>query len=236
LIANKIIQKVYWFKEKRKGNIFIETSTLLNQLKYNIQIVKQSDGLNYTIQNIDFQSVTNLNYILNSLNQTVLDTQFQNGYLEFASEKYLLVSNNSKTVITPDYTKSKLSDYAFRITVSSGNGITINDELFKKNAILLFPDFIPELQTPEFKKRLKLFLSICLPTNIKCECLFVSLQELETLLPNYSNWHDSMRFKNTQDLFNKQENDLETANPEISSVNLIYSLTSILGTKNGRNK
>lgn len=237
LNANKTIQKVYWFKEKRKGSIFIETSILLNQLKYNIEIVKQSDSLNYIIQNIDFQSVNNINYILNSLNQTVLDTQFQNGYLEFASEKYLLVSSDSQTVITTDYTKSKSSDYAFRITVSSGNGlITINDELFKKNAILLFPDFIPELQTPEFKKRLKLFLSICLPTNIKCECLFVSLQELETLIPNYSNWHDSLRFKNTQDLFNKQENNLEIANPEISSVNLINSLTSILETKNGRNK
>ncbi|WP_433778231.1 hypothetical protein [Flavobacterium anhuiense] len=237
LNANKTIQKVYWFKEKRKGSIFIETSILLNQLKYNIQIVKQSDSLNYTIQNIDFQSVNNINYIINSLNQTVLDTKFQNGYLEFASEKYLLVCNNSQTVTTPDYTKSKLSDYAFRITVSSGNGhITINDELFKKNAILIFPDFIPELQTPEFKKRLKLFISICLPTNIKCECLFVSAQELETLLPNYSNWHESLRFKNTQDLFKKQENNLETANPEISSVNLINSLTSILGTKNGRNK
>ncbi|KAF2082370.1 hypothetical protein [Flavobacterium sharifuzzamanii] len=237
LNANKTIQKVYWLKEKRKGNIFIETSILLSQLKYNFEITKQSNSLSYSIQNIDFQSATNINYALNTANQTVLDAQFQNGYLEFATEKYLLVSGDSQTVTTPDYTKSKLSDYAFRITVSSGNGIiTINDELFKKNAILVFPDFIPELQTPEFKKRLKLFLSICLPTSIKCECLFVSVQELETLIPSYSNWHDSLRFKNTQDLFTKQENNLETANPEISSVNLINSLTSILGTKNGRNK
>ncbi|MNK50305.1 hypothetical protein D3C87_691800 [compost metagenome] len=237
LNANKTIQKIYWFKEKRKGNIFIETSILLSQLKYNFEIIKQSDSLIYNIQNTDFQSTTNINYILNNIDQTVLDAQFQNGYLEFASEKYLLVSGDSQTVITPDYTKSKLSDYAFRITVSSGNGIiTVNDKLFKKNAILLFPDFIPELQTPEFKKRLKLFLSICLPISIKCECLFVSVQELETLIPSYSNWHESLRFKNTQDLFNKQENNLETANPEQSAVNLINSLISILGTKNGRNK
>lgn len=237
LNANKTIQKIYWFKEKRKGSIFIETSILLSQLKYNFEIIKQSDSLIYNIQNTDFQSTTNINYILNNIDQTVLDAQFQNGYLEFASEKYLLVSGDSQTVITPDYTKSKLSDYAFRITVSSGNGIiTVNDKLFKKNAILLFPDFIPELQTPEFKKRLKLFLSICLPTSIKCECLFVSVQELETLIPSYSNWHESLRFKNTQDLFDKQENNLETANPEQSAVNLINSLISILGTKNGRNK
>jgi len=237
LNANKTIQKVYWLKEKRKGIIFIETSILLSQLKYNFEITKQSNSLSYSIQNIDFQITSNINYILNNVDQTILDAQFQNGYLEFATEKYLLVSGDSQTVTTPDYTKSKLSDYAFRITVSSGNGIiTINDELFKKNAILVFPDFIPELQTPEFKKRLKLFLSICLPTSIKCECLFVSVQELETLIPSYSNWHDSLRFKNTQDLFTKQENNLETANPEISSVNLINSLTSILGTKNGRNK
>ncbi|MET3026580.1 hypothetical protein ABXT06_07895 [Flavobacterium sp. UW10123] len=239
LNANKTIQKVYWLKEKRKGSIFIETSILLSQLKYNIEIAKQSNNSHKNIQNIDFQSTANINYILNTASQAILDTQLQNGYLEFASEKYAFASDDSQTAITQDYTKSKLSDYSFRITVSSGNGvIAINNELFKKNAVLLFPDFIPELQTPEFKKRLKQFLAISLPTNIKCECLFVSLQELETLVPNYCDWHDSLRFKNTQDLLHKQANNPETviSDPEQSAVNLINSLTSILETKNGRNK
>lgn len=239
LNANKTIQKSYWFREKRKGCIFIETSILLSQLKYNLEITKQSDKAFYSIQNIDFQSVANINYALNYSSQTVLDSELQNDYLEFSGEKYVFTSNAHQTAISSDYTKAAFSDYLFRITISSGNGaFTINDELFKKNTLLLFPDFIPELQTPEFKKRLKQFLTASLPTNILCECLFVSLQELEILLPNYGDWHESLRFKDVQDLLHKQKDSSETAiiNSEQSTVNLINSLTSILGTKNGRNK
>ncbi|WP_289659391.1 hypothetical protein [Flavobacterium panacagri] len=239
LNSNKVIQKAYWFKEKRKGCIFLETSILLSQLKYNLEIVQQNSKSFYSIQNIDFQSIANINYALNYLNQTVLDKELQNGYLEFSDKKYSFVSSDLQTEINNDYIKTVLSDYLFRITVSSGNsGITINDELFKKNAILIFPDFIPELQTAEFKRRLKQFLSVSLPINIQYECLFLNLQELEFLVPNYIEWHESLLFKNTQDLYTKQKDNSETtiSNPEQSAVNLINSLTSILETKNGRNK
>ncbi|MDP5199824.1 hypothetical protein [Flavobacterium sp. DG2-3] len=239
LNSNKTIQKVYWLKEKRKGCFLIETSLLLSQLKYNIEILYKSKNLSHKIQNVDFQSTANINYILNTTSQAVLDAQLVEGYLEFANQKYSFISDDSEAVTVSDYTKSKLSDYLFRISISSGNGtITINNELFKKNAVLLFPDFIPELQTPEFKKRLKQFLAVSLPTSIKCECLFVSLQELETFMPNYSSWHESLRFKNAQDLIYKPKDNSETASsdPEQSAVNLINSLTSILATKNGRNK
>lgn len=239
LNSNKAIQKVYWLKEKRKGCVFIETPILLSQLKYNFEIVKQSKNSYLQIQNTDFQSIANINYILNTTSQTVLDAEFLKGYLEFSNEKYSFASGDSQNATTDDYTKSKLSDYLFRITVTSGNGtITINDELFKKNAILLFPGFIPELQTPQFKKRLKQFLAVSLPTNIQCECLFASLQELENFVPNYNNWHESLRFKDSLEVQYKDENSEKTAspNPEQSAVNLINSLTSILETKNGRNK
>jgi hypothetical protein len=239
LNINKTIQKSYWFKAERKGCIFIETSILLSQLKYNFEIVKQSNNSSYTIQNIDFHSSVNINYILNTASQAILDSQFLKGFLEFSNEKYSFVSGDSQTVISKDYIKAKSSDYSFRITVSSGNGaIAINNGLFNKNVILLFPDFIPELQTPEFKKRLKQFLTVTLSANTKCECLFVNLQELETLVPNYSNWHESLRFKNTQDLIDNHKDTLEkaTSNPEQATVNLINNLTSILETKNGRNK
>lgn len=240
LSINKMIQKTYWFNKKLHGSIFIETPILLNQLKYNLEIVKQSDNTSRSIQNTDYQTIANINYILNTTSQAILDIEIAKGYLEFSNEKYPLVSYESQTIIGSDYTKNSLSDYAFKITVVSGNGtITINDELFRKNTILLFPDFIPEFKKPEFKKRLKQFLNTSLPTGIKCECLFVSLPELETLTPNYSNWHESLIFKAPQDLSDNQYDNAQIAkisDPALSAVNLINSLTSILATKNGRNK
>ncbi|MDY0989498.1 hypothetical protein SOM12_18855 [Flavobacterium sp. CFBP9031] len=235
LNSNKTIQKVYWLKENRKGSFFIETSILLSQLKYNLEIVKQSDNSFYEIQNTDFQTIANINYLLNTESQTVLDSQFLKGQLEFSNEKYAFSTDNSQTGTSIDYTKSKFSDYSFRITVSSGNGtITINDALFKKNAILLFPDFISELQTPQFERRLEQFLAVSLPTNIQCEYLSVQFHELENFTSNYYSWHDSLRFKNTLDTHYTETE--ASSNPEQYAVNLIHSLTSILEAKNGRNK
>ena len=235
LNSNKTIQKIYWLKKNRKGSFFIETSILLSQLKYNIEIVKQSHNSFYEIQNTDFQTIANINYLLNTESQTVLDSQFLKGQLEFSNEKYAFSTDNSQTGTSIDYTKSKFSDYSFRITVSSGNGtITINDALFKKNAILLFPDFIPELQTPQFERRLEQFLAVSLPTNIKCEYLFAQFQELESFTSNYYSWHESLRFKNTLDS-NHTETEASSTSEQYA-VNLIHSLTSILETKNGRNK
>lgn len=237
----KTLKKTYWLKEKRKGTIFLETSLLLNPLKYNLEIVQQSSTNNsYAIQNIDFQSVSKINYVLNTIDKATLDAELQQGYLEFSNEKYTFLISNPETIVSSNYIKTSFSDYSFCITVASGNGsITINDELFKKNTLLIFPDFIPELQTPEFKKRLKQFLKISFPTNIKCECLFLNLRELESVIPNYSNWHESLRFKNVPDLTDMQEGNSEKttiSDPVQSAVNLINSLTSILETKNGRNK
>jgi hypothetical protein len=237
----KTLKKTYWLKEKRNGAIFLETSLLLNQLKYNLEIVQQTETkTSYSIQNINFQSVANINYVLSTIDKATLDAELQQGYLEFSNEKYTFSITNPETIVPDDYIKTNFSDYTFRITISSGNGnITINDELFKKNTLLIFPDYIPELQSPEFKKRLKQFLKISFPTNIKCECLFLSLSEIETLIPNYSNWHGSLIFKTAPDSSDTQKDNPQMApisDPELSAVNLINSLTSILETKNGRNK
>lgn len=235
LNGNKTIQKIYWLNKNRKGVFFIETSILLSQLKYNLEIIKQSDNSFYQIQNTDFQTIANINYLLNTTSQTVLDSQLLKDQLEFSNEKYSFITDNSQNAIATEYTKSKFSDYSFRITISSGNGtITIKDALFKKNTILLFPDFIPELQTPQFERRLEQFLAVSLPTNIKCECLFVNFQELESFTSNYYSLHESLRFKNTLDAHHNEKE--ISSNPEQYAVNLINSLTSILETKNGRNK
>jgi hypothetical protein len=235
LNSNKTIQKIYWLNENRKGVFFIETSILLSQLKYNLEIVKPNNNSLYQIQTTDFQTIANINYLLNTTSQTVLDSQLLKGQLEFSNEKYSFITDNSQNAIATEYTKSKFSDYSFRITVSSGNGtITINDALFKKNTFLLFPDFIPELQTPQFERRLEQFLAVSLPANIKCECLFVNFQELESFTSNYYSLHESLRFKNTLDAHYTEKE--INSNPEQYAVNLINSLTSILETKNGRNK
>ncbi|MEN2399214.1 hypothetical protein GKZ90_0005465 [Flavobacterium sp. MC2016-06] len=243
----KTIQKALWFAEIRNGSIVLETVLLLNQLKFSLEIIKpnQVNQTNYTIDNISFQTVTNLNSVLNTIDETSLDTELQNGYLLFSGIRYPFTVSTSELENTADYTKIGTANYTFRITIPSGNGkITIHSKVFKKTLLLLFPDFIPPLQTPEFKKRLKQFLKVTLPANVSCECLFVSSQELETLIPDYIYWYESLRFKNqllpistepgSPSISDSEKTDF--INPAVAAMNLINSLTTILETKNGRNK
>ncbi|MFZ0598985.1 MAG: hypothetical protein WAM46_18510 [Flavobacterium sp.] len=243
----KTIQKTFWFKEKRNGSILIETLLLLNQLTFNLEIISQNqvNTTSYSILNIDFQTISNLNYAVNTTEQNTLDTHLGQGYLVFSGVQFPVITKTSETINTADYTKSELSNYSFRITIASGNGsIAIDNSVFKKNIILVFPDFIPVLQKAEFKKRLKYFLKNNLPVNVSCECLFLSLQELESFIPDYVKWHESLRFKsNLIPLLSEQDpaiinNPAPSAptNPAETAINLITSLTSILATKNGRNK
>lgn len=237
----KTLKSTYWLNEKRKGTIFIEPSLLLNQLSYNFEIVHKAEtNISYKIPNISFQSVAGINYYLNTVDKATFDAQIEQGYLEFSNEKYNFSISNPAANDLAASVKTAFSGYSLHITIVSGNGaISINDVLFKKNALLIFPDYIPELQAPEFKKRLKQFLEINLPVDIKYECLFLSLCELDTVISNYAECYESMRFKNTPDFSDSQKDNTETTtslNPAKAAVDMITSLTSILETKNGRTK
>ncbi|MGH2664789.1 hypothetical protein [Flavobacterium sp.] len=243
----KTIQESLWFIENRNGSLLLETVLLLNQLKFTIEIIKTNpvNDVSYSIEDIDFQTVTNLNFVLNATDEATLDADLQKGYLLFSDTKYPFTASNTTIENQNDYIKTDASNYSFRITISSGNGkITINSKIFKKSILLLFPDFIPPFQTPKFKKRLKQFLAMNLPFNISYECLFLSSQDLETFIPDYMYWYESLRYKDeslpiTTDQEDAPINNSEKTvviNPAESAMNLISSLTSILETKNGRNK
>ncbi|WP_163411030.1 hypothetical protein [Flavobacterium ajazii] len=244
--TSKTIRKALWFTEKRHGSLLLETVLLLKQLKFNLEIIKENqvNYATYSIENIDFQSVTNINYILNTTDDATLDAQLQQEYLQFSDTKYFFIARNETVDDQTDFVKTAIANYSFRITIVSDNDkITINSKIFKKSTFLILPNFIPLFQTAEFKKRLKQFLKINLPVNVSCECLFLSSQELESFIPDYMFWYESLRYKNESipiktDYENPSvESSEKTAaiNPAQSAMNLINSLTSILETKNGRN-
>jgi len=244
--AFKTIRQALWFTEKRNGSVLLESVLLLNQLKFNLEIVNQNQ-VNYAshnIQNIDFQTVTNLNYVLNSTDQATLDAQLQQNYLVFSGAKYFFTPGNETIENQNDYIKTALSNYSFRITIPSGNKkVTLDSKVFKKSIFLIFPDFIAPFQTGEFKKRLKQFLKINLPVNVNYECLFLSSPQLEGFIPDYICWYESLRYKDellpvridSEQPSTDHSDKTVTLNPIACAMNLISSLTSILEAKNGRN-
>lgn len=242
----KTIQKASWFTENRQGSLLLETVLLLKPLQFNLEIVKPNsvNQAYYTIDTISFETVTNLNYVLSTADETTLDADLQKGYLVFSGTQYPVTASNIETGNQSDYIKTAVSNYSFRITVSSGSQkIVPAAKVFRKTCLLIFPDFIPSLQTPEFKKRLKQFLKLNLPFNVSYECLFLSIQELETFIPEYMYWYESLRYKDELLPVQTASEDTATAgtekpvaiNPVTAALNLINSLTSILETRNGTN-
>ncbi|KRD10393.1 hypothetical protein ASE21_11855 [Flavobacterium sp. Root901] len=240
------VQESLWFTEKRNGTVVIETVLLLKQLQFDLEIIKpnQVNYSFYNIQNIDFEAVSNLNYLLNTSSQSVLDSEFEQGYLSFADSRFPFSFGSMPLENLRDYTQTSQSDYLFRIKIVSGDGnITLDSRVFRKNMLFLFPDFIPALQTAEFKKRLKQFLKASLPVNISTECLFVNSTQLEEFIPKYMYWHESLRHKSLLlPIYAKEETAALTtaaktamANPSETALNLINSITSILESRNGRN-
>jgi hypothetical protein len=71
-----------------------------------------------------------------------------------------------------------------------------NDTTSGRNIELLFPDFIPQLNTPQFKQRLDLFLENTLPVQLTYNYHFVSAEILGRLVPVFAAWHNTLVYNN----------------------------------------
>lgn len=231
------VQKTLWFIEKRKGSIFLETALLLKSLFFNLQIIKenQENTVLYQSENLDFQTISQLNNVLNTSSETVLDQELQNGYLSFSGTQFAFTSETESIIENQkEFIKSKVSNYAFRISIASGDGsVSMNSKVFKKDLLILFPDFVPAFQTKEFKQRLKQFLKISLPVNVSFKCVFINSQDFGAFILNYINWHKSLRFKDLTSL--SQAEAAVHLKPVQPALNVISSLNQILESNHGRN-
>lgn len=58
--------------------------------------------------------------------------------------------------------------------------------------VLIFPAFIPQLNTVAFKDRLALFLQENMPVQVSYSCYFLSSTMLEILIMAFADWHNGM--------------------------------------------
>jgi hypothetical protein len=61
-----------------------------------------------------------------------------------------------------------------------------------EQVILIFPAFIPQLNTEEFKNRLELYLQETMPVHVTYRCHFVSSSILEILIIAFADWHNGL--------------------------------------------
>lgn len=98
---------------------------------------------------------------------------------------------------------------------------SLNDPLLEHTFILVFPQF---LKTDEFEARLEFFLQEELSPQLSYTYLFVDDQQLNKLIPIYSDWHNSLIYKNSD---SKLLIKLVPEDPKVYAWNLLEELESI---------
>jgi len=61
-----------------------------------------------------------------------------------------------------------------------------------EQVILIFPSFIPQMNSEAFQERLSLFLAETMPVHVSYRCLFLNTSLLEILIIAYADWHNGL--------------------------------------------
>jgi len=61
-----------------------------------------------------------------------------------------------------------------------------------EQVILIFPSFIPQMNSEAFEERLSLFLAEAMPVHVSYRCLFLNTSLLEILIVAFADWHNGL--------------------------------------------
>ncbi|MEP5341097.1 MAG: hypothetical protein ABJL44_10895 [Algibacter sp.] len=186
LINNKNVN-AYWLIRERKGFLCIETNLLIESADFEIVITEDFEGvtlkkINKKLSHSEFLTLENT--LKNQLRFEDLNT-----LRPLTKEEELAYDLN-------DFVAIENTCYSWNVRVSwdDGASISIADPIFDNALVFIFPDFIPLFKTPEFKYRLHYFLENDLPVQVQAKRFYVSNTLLDTLIPQYVDWHNNLLF------------------------------------------
>lgn len=186
----------FWMITQRKGLILLETQLLLLTAVFEVTITDASKNETFwevntslTYQELTLLEVEFLKNPQESLkNLAIENTQTQKSFSLIKEGK----TNYPKEWFVP-LGKTKYS-WAVKVSWDDTEPVGLNNSLFQNKVVLLFPDFIPELNTIAFKNKIALFLESELPPALAWRCFFVNEPVLKALAVTFADWHNAMRF------------------------------------------
>lgn len=179
----------FWMYSQRKGVITIETNLLANAANFEVFIAKKVDT------SYEYYQYTNS---LNYKDAVLLGDAFQNMPAVLAAiilcdttawKKVMNPSNEVLNYSTPIGT----TNYKWNMiaTWDGAHNTSINHPFFSYTFFTIFPNFIPEFMTPEWENRLGYFMDSQLPLHVSQHTMYLSAENLQTLIPSYISWYNS---------------------------------------------
>jgi hypothetical protein len=101
----------------------------------------------------------------------------------------------------------------------------ITDSFFENTLLWVFPDYIPEITTPNWQHRLSYFMESQLPIQISAKPTYASAANLKKLIPQYVSWYNANIYDASSQTKEQQDKRKETLT--INAGNLIATLLQI---------
>ena len=183
-----------WMITQRKGLLCIETNLLIESADFEIIITENPEQGPFLVTNtaVDYETLMLSEGKLQDQNTTsdVFKSKalYNNGSM--VSFKETANGNWSKDLFTPISGTSLY--WAVNASWGGKHSISIQDSIFNNTVLFIFPDFIPDLNTPKFKYRLDAYLESELSVQVTSKCFFLDEDTLKYLIPEFVQWHNDL--------------------------------------------
>ncbi len=126
-------------------------------------------------------------------------------------KKFTKLMSTSSEVTNALFVKIPQTKFSQSVRVKWGDRyeMHLNASIFDYNLLFIFPDFIKELNTVDFKNRLDYFLDSDLPVYTTYKKCFFNPDDLQLLIQHYVLWHNSLIYNE------KKINEFEKEQQEI---------------------
>jgi hypothetical protein len=183
-----------WMMTQRKGVISIETNLLLKSARFEM-FVRTQEYI-YDLQELPYIAFIKLTTVLNTGDTIGVKTFLQQNHALWTIKRI-----DPATEPTDGYVFVKDTVYGWKATASWNGKYTtsVDHPVFQNTLLYIFPDFIPDFKTSEWKQRLSYFLESQVPLHVQIQPVYANAKRLETLIPLYTTWYNAMLYKATKE-------------------------------------
>lgn len=188
------LKQLKWFSQERKGFIFIEQILLQTLSYYKIELWS---SLPDKPELIIRPELTNDEYV--QFQVIALHSEDWLNTIQFAG-RFTLNGKEFSVVPHASYISKPLHSnndkWRYNTTVLFGDKEVPIGKLstYEQTVFLIFPNYIPLLQSKEFINRLDCFLNEFLPVQLSPKLIYLSQMELDTFVPLFVKWHNLLRW------------------------------------------
>ncbi len=168
------------------------------QFNFRINLFDSTIGKNYVISNsLDYDDAANALALLFSSSEKALNTLIMDKTLEVGTNHYELENVPLRSIESVDYERigDTLYFLVIEVTTVSEKSQELDYSIFRNGLEFLFPQFVQDFQQKEFSNRLSLFLENEIPLGIMHKHHLVKKKQLDSLIPAFIRWHESLIYK-----------------------------------------